>query len=161
MFVIGLKLNFDINFNSIDQQLIQTIERIKAEQKNKREETMTIVNPSIFKELTALDTNKKKSKEENGDGDEDEEEDGHRKASDSYKLSTSREALKSGKVRSSIAAAQSVGAAIAKAGMPNKNDSGFSEPTTANSTPTGKQANLEAIKQQKANNKMPDVDSVV
>lgn len=120
---------------------------------------MTIVNPSIFKELTALDTNKKKSKDDGG-GDEDEEEDVvHRKASDSYKLSTSREALKSGKVRSSIAAAQSVGA-IAKAGMPNKNDSGFSEPTTANSTPTGKQANLEAIKQQKAN-KMPDVDSVV
>lgn len=150
-----------ILFFRIDSQLIETIERIRAEAAaHKKDEEIVVHNPSIFKELTAMDTNRNKKSSE-ADADE-EADDGQRKLSDSFKMSTSREALKSGKVRSSMAAAATVGATV-KAGMPNKNDSGYSEPTTANSTPTGKQATLEAIKQQNAKlkNKMPDVDSVV
>jgi hypothetical protein len=144
------------------------IERIKAEQKlvkkEEKQEEMVVHNPSIFKELTALESGRKKSKNADID-EEDEEDEGGRKLSESMKITSSREGLKSaGKNRASTGShGNTLGMKTAMPQMPPKNDSGFSEPITANSTPTSGKlpANVDHKPSAGGKPKMPDVDSVV
>lgn len=124
---------------------------------------MVVHNPSIFKELTALESGRKKSKNADID-EEDEEEEGGRKLSESMKITSSREGLKSAsKNRASTGSHNTLGMKTTMPQMPPKNDSGFSEPITANSTPTSGKlpANVDHKPSAGGKPKMPDVDSVV